>query len=799
METIKILETLLRQQGITQFYPLEKPAGCSIDIQLYGYVKDDLFHICDANLQKYSRDVFGLPSQEALLVCLNNGHYIFSNEVSDSCFIISSENKLLETNPKGYFYINRECFLVTDKLIEFDERFCGIVFDVKQFYENIQNQIWHDWEVYKGTTAIKDITFPEIILGSHPYIKGLLHTELHYLFNIGKSFYFYNTDTNSVETINNNYWIEQQRNNLPTDFVWYSMNGGVVVNLEEFPNNTDLDTEAIDITINQSVSRLEVINEFGESDSFFGGQRNYIQSNSDFLVIKIGSECYKQFVIVIDSYCKVCFSKLYEESEVNFYNNLLSVRNFKEKKFNLMDCNGNKLEKLVCDDYYQRYSSLYFHNASYSAGINISNHIVFDHNDKIQYMESRKSYRNKGLIDDNDFHSSFHGVIDLADGKTLVPFNFSGCIISREKEPFSEEDSPETKIVSIVWIDHFYNSKKSYYGLFLNEELIIPIAYDEISFIHYIFYENRYDYFEKNTKFMYIKKDGLYGVLDIWGREILPIEAVKVECLTKDGDSNYILAFDQFNNIKVIFKNRILSDYNYYKTEVINPKEIGLESNECKQIVKLYSDRGITFVYEGVIIAEFDDENVSVHGCLLKFGDETNQNFVFLEEWEDCKVIYDSHGNKIIQIEGYNSISINRSYIEVDGEIYGNEKTPIAYTNYSQLRNSVKNEYYELRVYYIADEEQEEYLLFASDYWGECKIIHAPANSSGLSEKIFNWKYDFDNDEFINCSDGGWFEPDEPDYREMERDTFYALGGDDYDSFRDNGGSIDDMMDGMGY
>ena len=31
-----------------------------------------------------------------------------------------------------------------------------------------------------------------------------------------------------------------------------------------------------------------------------------------------------------------------------------------------------------------------------------------------------------------------------------------------------------------------------------------------------------------------------------------------------------------------------------------------------------------------------------------------------------------------------------------------------------------------------------------------------------------------------------------------EEDTFYALGGDDYQRFKENGGSIDDMMDGMG-
>lgn len=38
----------------------------------------------------------------------------------------------------------------------------------------------------------------------------------------------------------------------------------------------------------------------------------------------------------------------------------------------------------------------------------------------------------------------------------------------------------------------------------------------------------------------------------------------------------------------------------------------------------------------------------------------------------------------------------------------------------------------------------------------------------------------------------------EDDY-DYERDTFYALGGDDYDNFRRNGSSIDDMMDSLGY
>lgn len=40
---------------------------------------------------------------------------------------------------------------------------------------------------------------------------------------------------------------------------------------------------------------------------------------------------------------------------------------------------------------------------------------------------------------------------------------------------------------------------------------------------------------------------------------------------------------------------------------------------------------------------------------------------------------------------------------------------------------------------------------------------------------------------------------DYPDDTDYERDTYYALGGDNYDEWRNNGGNLDDMMDGMGY
>lgn len=44
----------------------------------------------------------------------------------------------------------------------------------------------------------------------------------------------------------------------------------------------------------------------------------------------------------------------------------------------------------------------------------------------------------------------------------------------------------------------------------------------------------------------------------------------------------------------------------------------------------------------------------------------------------------------------------------------------------------------------------------------------------------------------------GYSQESEDNY-DYDRDTYYALGGSDYDAFKERGGNIDDMMDGMGF
>lgn len=58
---------------------------------------------------------------------------------------------------------------------------------------------------------------------------------------------------------------------------------------------------------------------------------------------------------------------------------------------------------------------------------------------------------------------------------------------------------------------------------------------------------------------------------------------------------------------------------------------------------------------------------------------------------------------------------------------------------------------------------------------------------------------DIDDEDEEDDGDSYYYDYDYPDETDYERDTYYALGGDDYDEWRNNGGNLDDMMDGMGY
>ena len=86
------------------------------------------------------------------------------------------------------------------------------------------------------------------------------------------------------------------------------------------------------------------------------------------------------------------------------------------------------------------------------------------------------------------------------------------------------------------------------------------------------------------------------------------------------------------------------------------------------------------------------------------------------------------------------------------------------------------------------DEEDRKYIL-----WENYKPIFALGNGSVFYSAKENRFYDSINN-LVSYPD--YYPDDDYDY---ERDTYYALGGDDYDQWKENGGDLDGMMEGMGF
>ena len=115
-ETNKILESLLRQQGISEFLPFEKPDRCKIETPLYGYCKNDKFYICDASLKEYELHKVFASNNGTFLGGKNDGRFFLTDNPTCECIVISNDNRILVRNPDCYTYVNRDCFIVNSKV-----------------------------------------------------------------------------------------------------------------------------------------------------------------------------------------------------------------------------------------------------------------------------------------------------------------------------------------------------------------------------------------------------------------------------------------------------------------------------------------------------------------------------------------------------------------------------------------------------------------------------------------------------------------------------------------------------------
>ena len=786
LETNKILESLFKQQGITEFQPFQKPEKCDLDIQLYAYIKEDKFHICDANLKYYSRNDLKLPQGCPIVICIENNTYSFQKIVKGHCILISSENSILDYHPEGFTEIGQDFFFIS-ATVELPVQNLSIIGYLHKFKHDLKiDKPSFEYEVFKYSEK-SDLSstpeLPKIKLGVCLFIKNQLKQNLRYLFSQNHKHVFYNTDDQSFFIVSKTTpYGGYNVNTYVCDYIWISGTVFNFINYRLLPANANNQSEigSIIVTCNGHDTELKVYNGFTDIETISTEYPPFIKFSNDFFVTQFFHPTYLYqavFCIVINQKGEIIFSRFFENQDVDYENNLLSIKPYNDTDYSLNDCYGNKLATIYSKNSYPKYEN------NVKVEININRPSVFNESDVLFHHLNRSEYKSKGIISrGEDFETTYQGLIELHTGRTMIPLNFSGVITKQCAEPFSEAQYKSSKQVSIVWIDHYFETEKSYYGLFLEDKLILPIFYDYISFLNYNYNKKHLspNQSDLETNFVLVKRNDLYGLFSSWGTEILSLEAEYIEGVGQNENTQYVKAYRE-DRIKLIYRDKIISGYDFLSAESVAGDNI----SDREEAIRVSSEEGYAFIYQGCKRTSFYDD-ISIHSCYI-----FKEGFVFIVTQDSLQGLLNSKGEVIIPIE-HENIVVRGSYIKVDGIIYGYNMTQIINTHSYEFFKGIKFN----GVYVYLYKNETEVVLFGFDLLNTKVLRYAIDKLPDESEEIMGWKFDFKKQEFESVPEEDNYPdyPDEPDYY---RDTYYALGGDDYDAFIERGGSLDDMMDGM--
>jgi hypothetical protein len=221
---------------------------------------------------------------------------------------------------------------------------------------------------------------------------------------------------------------------------------------------------------------------------------------------------------------------------------------------------------------------------------------------------------------------------------------------------------------------------------------------------------------------------------------------------------------------------------------------------EEQVFVKVYKSNEVGLVHKGQIITKFY-RDIDVYYSHFSYIDSTfdsYDDFVIVATTKSGNYgLLNKMGEIIIEF-GTISIRPYENYI-----IYGtkfldkNNKEIFNCDGYMLIDEKSGDENEHIFLY----SKENEYVVI--DNYGDLYDLDQLTNSKKLVFSVGNEVYSFDsvNKQFKESYyDDGYYGDDSDDNDDdIERDTYYALGGDDYDQFKSKGGNIDDMMDYLGY
>lgn len=842
-----LFQALLRQQNISEFRPFKidiyylsnSKLGNQIKIDyryvnlddIFAYVKDGVFHICNQNFEVIDISKFLFECKGIVHIDINNDNYVYPSVGSEKSIVIDSKGNIISTNPTNFFYVGTKEFLEDSPLFITD--YCeGLVYSI------LDNKfiVPRKFDFWNGYKEDYDINLP--IIKDKIFIQeGKENPNLQYLFSIKKSncspvptlSYFLDKKSKDIFLFESSEYGSEMRELSPV-CLWHT-NGNVfaisIKMLNDIDNKGDVikSTDTYDFSFKFEIS-VSSGNTFGIYSkrtlglNFDSLNKNKLKSFlSSFIftptknALLISREKYNHGfdVILISDNGQITFCGELEGSSIAFTeSNILRLGCYESNDVEYYDIFGN----LICraDIYAPEFQ--FFSRALKEPSRFNSNEIACQRN----HFHFRRY--------DNDVLDAFWGVIDLKTGNVIIPPCYSKIQLHKLHHIFDESVGDDT-YTAIVQIDNFPNGNIStLFGIYLNDRLILPIFYLNIEFLTYkmpkgddelipfqISDESRY-FDSKNSDYLLLQKDNLFGLAVINGHEIVSPCAESVSLLEKthqrqvesDGEKRiwlqHIPRYSDPNYVKMlkdgrynlVYKDRVISDFQYSEVKIFSVSNFDTEYI----FIKAFKDGQVTLYFEGSQIIDFY-ENIKVYFSTVgnQFDDDFEVVFLVMNDLGQ-KSLLNNKGDIIIPFSS-SSIFPYRNYV-VHGDTIINSECDILFNSEGYTLIAEKSSYPNERLICFYNDESKYAIIDGNGTLYEFEDIEeldAATFSCGYNE----YKFDIDANEFIKIEDeeDGYHDYNEPDDYDYDRDTYYALGGDDYDRFKENGGSIDDMMDYLGY